>query len=119
MSALAKYFLRYFIFLILVACALFYWNYSQPLEKTLPLSWGIFGFFAIVFLLIHLFLLNSENKKPGVFIRRFMGTSTLRLFVFVIIIVFYAITHKAQATLFILYFLVFYFLFAAFEIASL
>ncbi len=119
MTTLTKHFLLYSIFLALIAGALFYWNYSQPIENVLSASWGVFAFFAVSFLLNHLSLLNAENKKPGVFIRRFMGTSTLRLFVFVIIIVLYAMTHKTQAHLFILHFLIFYFLFATFEIATL
>jgi hypothetical protein len=73
----------------------------------------------VLFFLLHLFLLNAENKKPGVFVRRFMGVSTIRLFLLLIIIVAYAATNHLLATLFILHFLVFYFLFSGFEIVSL
>lgn len=119
MNAYLKYFIRYSIFLALVAAALYYWNTSQPPQKVHPLSWGIFAFFAILFFLFHIFLLNAENKKPGVFVRRFMGVSTVRLFILLIIIVIYAVSNHLLATLFIFHFLIFYFLFAAFEIASL
>ena len=119
MNSHTKYYLRYSVFLALVAAALYYWNYSQPGNKVHPLSWIIFGGFAVMFFVLHLFLLNAENKKPGVFVRRFMGVSTMRLFVLLAIIVLYSMTHPLLATLFIWHFLVFYFLFAAFEIASL
>ena len=119
MNSYTKYFISYSAFLVLIAAALYYWNTSQPPQKVHPLSWTIFGFFAVLFFLLHLFLLDAENKKPGVFVRRFMGVSTIRLFLLLIIIVAYAATNHLLATLFILHFLVFYFLFAGFEIASL
>jgi hypothetical protein len=119
MNSHTKYFTTYSVFLALIAGALYFWNDSQPIEHKHPLSWYIFGFFALMFFLLHLFLLNAENKKPGVFVRRFMGVSTIRLFVLLGIIVLYSITYPYLATLFIWHFLIFYFLFAAFEIASL
>ncbi len=119
MNSHKKYFLRYSLFLALIAAALYYWNFSQPIHKTHPLSWGIFGFFALLFFLLHLFLLNAEHKKAGVFVRRFMAVSTIRLFVLIAIIVLYSISYPPLATLFVWHFLLFYFAFAAFEIASL
>ncbi|HET6992810.1 MAG TPA: hypothetical protein VFJ43_15860 [Bacteroidia bacterium] len=119
MSARTNYFLLYSIYLVLIASALFYWNSSQPAEKTHPLSWIIFGGFAIAYFLNHIYLTNAEDKKPEVFIRRFMGTTALRLFLFMIIMLAYAVTHKALANLFIWHILIFYFLFTGFEIALL
>jgi len=119
MSPLKKYSLTYSIFLALVAAALYYWNSISSPEKILPVSYLLFAFFAIVFFLNHLYLLNAENKKADVFIRRFMGTTALRLFLFLIIMLVYAVTHKALATLFIWHVLIFYFAFTVFEIVSL
>ena len=119
MNSHTKYYFRYSIFLALVAAALFCWNISQPEKFVHPLSWVIFGFFSVLFFLLHLFLLNAEDKKPGVFVRRFMGISTVRLFVLLIILVIYSMTHPTLAGLFIWHFLAFYFLFAGFEIGSL
>ena len=107
------------IFLACIAGGLYFWNATAAPEKVHPLSYYLLGFFAIVFYLNHLFLLNAENKKPAVFIRRFMATTALRLFLFVIIMLAYAITHKPLANLFIWHILVFYFAFTIFEIASL
>ncbi|MEO5644774.1 MAG: hypothetical protein ABIQ40_03150 [Bacteroidia bacterium] len=119
MTSHTKYFLRYSIFLALIAAALYFWNESQPVQKVHPLSWGIFGFFAVLFFFLHLFLLNAEDKKPGVFVRRFMAVSTIRLFVLVMIMVIYSLLQPLYARSFLLHFLVFYFAFAIFEIASL
>ena len=119
MPALQKYFISYSIFLAAVALGLYAYIRTQPAEHVHPLAWPLFGFFAVVYLLSHLFLLNAEDKKAGVFIRRFMGTSSLRLFVFLLILVFYAFANHALATLFIWHFLAFYFPFTVFEIASL
>ncbi len=119
MNSYTKYFVRYSLFLALIASTLYYWNYSQPVINVHPQSWIIFAFYSILFFFLHLFLLNAEDKKPGVFVRRFMGVSTIRLFALLAIIVLYAMSHKTLATLFIWHFLIFYFVFAAFEIASL
>ncbi|CAN5300772.1 hypothetical protein BH09BAC5_BH09BAC5_00580 [soil metagenome] len=119
MNSRKQYFIRYLIFLLLVATGLFFWNTEQTAAFTHPQSWLIFGFYAILFLLLHLFMLNAENKKPAVFVRRFMGVSTMRLFSMLVIITLYAITHKSLAVVFIWHCLIFYFLFAAFEIVSL
>lgn len=119
MTALQKYFLQYSILLLVVASALCYWNFTQAPVNVLGISWIIFGFFAIVFFSLHLFLVNAENKRPGVFVKRFMGISTIRLFAMLVIIVLYAMSHKQLATLFIWHFLAFYFVFSGFEIATL
>ena len=119
MSALTKYSLSYLIFLAFIGGGLWYWNSTAAPEKVHPLSYFIFAFFALVFFLNHLYLLNAENKKPAIFIRRFMATTAMRLFLFMIIMLSYAVTHKVLANLFIWHILVFYLTFTVFEIASL
>ncbi len=116
--ALSHYLIRFVIFLAVVAGLLLAWNYSRP-EKALPVAWGLLAFFAVASFGSHLFLLNAEDKRPAVFVRRFMGTTTVRLFVFIIILAGYSFTHVPQAVSFILHFLVFYLVFTAFEITML
>jgi hypothetical protein len=119
MSPITKYSISYLIFLAVLGGALFYWNATVPPAKVHPWSFYILGFFAIVFFLNHVFLLNAEDKRPAVFIRRFMATTALRLFLFMIVMLSYAVTHKELANLFIWHILVFYLSFTVFEIVSL
>jgi len=119
MSPIKKYLIHYSLFIVLVAIALFYWNGSQGVQKTHPQSWIIYGLFVLVYLLNHLYLTLYENKNPAVFVRRFMGSTALRLFLFFSIMLGYAVTHKALANLFIWHILIFYFIFTVFEIVRL
>ncbi len=116
--ALSHYLVRFVIFLAIAAGLLSAWNYARP-EHALPIAWGLLAFFALASFASHLFLLNAEDKRPAIFIQRFMATTTVRLFVFIIILAGYSFTHKPQAVLFILHFLVFYFVFTTFEITML
>jgi hypothetical protein len=116
--AISHYLIRFVIFLAVVAGLLYAYQHFNPAEA-LPIAWGLLGFFAVASFGAHLFLLNAEDKRPAVFVRRFMGTTTVRLFVFIIILAGYSFTHVPQAVSFILHFLVFYLVFTAFEITML
>ena len=120
MSANSRFLLFYFIFVALVFGGLWLWNSNSAASQQLvPVSWYMLGFFAAAYLGSHFFIQSTDDKKPAVFVRRFMATSALRLFLFIIIIVAYAFTHKATATVFIFHFLFFYLAFTALEVATL
>lgn len=120
MSANSRFLLFYSVFVALVAGGLAIWNgNSAASQQLVPLSWYLFGFFVAAYLGSHFFIQASDDKKPAVFVRRFMATSALRLFMFIILIVAYAFTHKVTATVFIFHFLLFYLAFTAFEVATL
>lgn len=119
MNSTVRYLLFYTIFLALAAAALFAWNTNAAPNHTHPLSWGIYGFFAIAYLASHFFIMGSDGKKPAVFVRRFMAATTIRLMTFLGILVTYAFLNRELAVPFISHFLVFYFAFTVFEVASL
>jgi hypothetical protein len=68
---------------------------------------------------MHFILLRSGQGDPKAFVRMFMGLTTFKLFIFLLVIVAYAFTHKATAVSFILHFLIFYLLFTTFEVVLL
>ena len=119
MNATSRYLLQYAVFLLLLAGALYFWNIKAPLDRISPAAWPLLGFLALAYLGSHFFMLGANGKKPGVFVRRFMGSTTIRLFLFLGIIVTYAFFNKGTAPVFIVHFLVFYVAFTAFEVASL
>jgi len=68
----------------------------------------------------HYILLSSSGEKEAKhFIRYFMASTGLKLFVFTIILVIYALLFRSSAKGFILYFLASYLIFTSFEIYSL
>ncbi|MGL4596055.1 MAG: hypothetical protein ACRCYO_00920 [Bacteroidia bacterium] len=120
MSKAFSRFLGFFgLFLCLAGAGLWAWNAYAPAEKTLSYAWYLFGFFALTTLGVHAFLLRSGEAKPQVFIRRFMAITSAKMFIYMILAVLIAFSDKAQAKVSLFHFLVFYFVFTAYEVVSL
>lgn len=85
---------------------------SLPLNK---ITWSIYILFVITTLLMHTFLTTSKSDKPNTFVRKFMLATTLKLFLYLAIIVFFFLLNKAAAKTFIIWFLLHYTCFTVFE----
>lgn len=114
-----RFFIRLTVFSGLLALGLLAWNQWGPIQYIHPLSWVLLIFFILVTALIHYRLMRSAENDPKVFVRTFMGLTSLKLFVFFLIIVLYGFAFRQKAVAFTLHFLVFYLLFTSFEVASL
>lgn len=80
-------------------------------------SWAIYVYFVVVTCLFHFGLLRSAKGRPQVFVRYYIGTTTLKLMLHLGILVLYTVFNKAEAMRFILTFMIFYFVFTAFEVS--
>jgi uncharacterized membrane protein len=69
--------------------------------------------------LIHHILISAGKKKPAHFIRTFMTLTTLKLLVFVLLVLAYVFINRAEALGFAIGFLAMYLLFTVFEVTSL
>jgi hypothetical protein len=85
---------------------------ALPLNK---ITWNIYALFVITTLLMHLFLTAGSNNKPNAFVRKFMLATTLKLLLYLAIIVFFFLFNKEMAKTFILWFLLHYTCFTVFE----
>ena len=85
---------------------------ALPLNK---LTWSIYLIFVITTLLMHLFLTNGANEKANAFVRKFMLATTLKLLLYLAIIVFFFLFNKMMAKTFIIWFLLHYTCFTVFE----
>ena len=85
---------------------------ALPLNK---LTWSIYLLFVITTLLMHLFLTNGTNEKANAFVRKFMLATTLKLLLYLAIIVFFFLFNKMMAKTFIIWFLLHYTCFTVFE----
>ncbi len=83
-----------------------------PLNK---LTWSIYALFVITTLLMHIFLTAGSNDKANAFVRKFMLATTLKLLLYLAIIVFFFLFNKMMAKTFILWFLLHYTCFTVFE----
>jgi hypothetical protein len=99
----------FFVILILVISA----NVKVlPLSK---LTWSIYSLFVVTTLLMHVFLTAGNTEKANAFVRKFMLVTTLKLLLYLAIIVFFFLFNKEMAKTFILWFLIHYTCFTVFE----
>jgi len=103
---------------ILIAACIWGWNNYGPVEKHLNALWLILGVFILITTLVHYILVRSVDKNPGSFVRTFMASTSIKLFVYLIIITLYSMFNKSEAVLFIFGFLLMYLLFTGFEVIT-
>jgi hypothetical protein len=106
------------VFAAFNACFLFLLLIISNLVPSLVLNkitWSIYLLFVVTTLLMHAFLAMGKNDKPNVFVRNFMLATTLKLLLYLAIIVFFFLFNKEIAKTFILWFLLHYTCFTVFE----
>lgn len=100
----------------LTAAGIFCWNYFMP-QYANQHAWFILAYYLLFTAAIHLWL--TRNTEPKKFVMRFMGVTGIKLFLNLIVIVIYGLTHKSSAVSFALMFVFIYFIFTFFESAQL
>ena len=111
-----KKYLQFYVPFLMV-CSGIIWFLSRDLGAwETGMRWGIFIYFAFVTLVFHLAVVASTKSRPQVFVRFFMASTTIRLFLHMGILVIFSFTYRPLAFRFILTFLVVYFVFTIFEV---
>lgn len=112
-------FSKQIIFVSLITAALTYGlSFFIPVHF-ISNSWPfILLFFLSISLLVHRFLLKKANGNHGKFINAFLLTTTIKLLLFLSVILIYVLLNRADAIGFILTFFVYYLIFTFFEIFS-
>lgn len=88
-------------------------------EKFISNSWPfIAGFFFAISLLVHRFLLKKSGGKHTKFVNAFLLTTTIKLLLFLAIIVIYVLLNRNDAIGFIFTFFTYYLIYTSFEIVS-
>src|SRR5436190_8540247 len=105
-----KYLSVYLIFIVSLAAIIFLSSYKLTGEQE-QISWMIYSYFCVVTVLFHIGIVKSTTSRPQVFIRYYMGATTLKLLIHLGIIVLYSFLHIATATFFIIDFMIMYALF--------
>ena len=108
--------LKLLAFSIFIAAADYCWNRFVSQEYFVPHIWFIFSFFVGTTMLFHVVTMNVAKGKPQNFIRYYMGSTALRMALFVAVILVYRFMDKPTLIPFALGFLVHYFLFTIFEV---
>ena len=98
---------------------LYLWQQYTSLRFQTNIGWLIVLFFIVATAFIHIMLTKASEESPKKFIMYFMTLTGVRLFGYLIIIMIYAVLKREAALGFTLLFLLMYFLFSAFEVATL
>lgn len=119
MNAYLRFGVTYLLFLIIVGAAQLAFNSYAPFHMTHKYAWVIFGVIAGVTGILHYYLLYAASKDPKAFIRSFMATNTLKIFIYLGFLVLFVISDKTGAASFIGHFAAYYLIFTVFEITLL
>jgi len=119
MNALQRFGVTYLLFLIVVGAAQFAFNLYAPVQMTHKLAWVVFGVVAGITGALHFYLLYASGKDPKAFIRSFMATNTLKIFIYLGFLVVYVLFDKTGAAAFIGHFAAYYLIFTVFEVTLL
>jgi len=91
----------------------------MPMKYHIPYVWFILAFFAAGTFLFHSLTMRAAKGKPQAFVRHYMGSTALRMFLCIVIIVIYRFRDENSVVPFALGFMTHYFLFTAFEVLAL
>lgn len=119
LTPLRSFFIQLALFSIFTMGVLYFWQQYASLRFQTDLGWLLWGFFIIVTALIHIVLVRSSEQSPRKFITNFMALSGAKLFVYLMVIVIYALLKGKEALGFVILFLVLYFLYSIFEVVTL
>lgn len=105
---------------IIAGAGLFIWNQYMLAEYINNHVYYVLPFFiAFSFISFQSLVKTLDSENKNAFTMRFMGSTGIKMFVCLIVIVIYAFINKTQITSFAVLFLFLYFLFTGVETASL
>ena len=110
-----KYLPAFLLFSLVIAGVIIFIN-QNTVSEIQKLRWMLFTYFSFITLLFHFGITIATESRPQVFVRYYMGSTTLKLLLNLGIIVVYATLHKDLAVNFIITFMIFYFLYTIFEV---
>ena len=114
-KAFFKQLVIYTVVIMAVGFALSYFLPAGIITPTMPF---LVIFFLIMTSLVHWYLLRSLDSKPGKFINTFLATTTIKLLLYMTIILVYVFVNKHDAISFAITFFLLYILYTVFEIMS-
>ena len=112
--------MRFYISLLIFSIIVFAGFYLAEPHLSAKVSYPSFAWIQLVMIAATVIFQNglarASQKNGQVFVRYFMGATSVKLMVFMMIIVIYALMNREQAFGFILHFFVLYLLYTVFEV---
>jgi hypothetical protein len=107
-----------FIFSAIIAIGAYMLSITLLKEIFPIVAWFLLGFFAIATFLFHYGLLKSSKGDPKKFVRYYMSATGVKLFVYMLFVIIYALIKRTEAVPFLISFCAFYFLYMIFEVIT-
>lgn len=107
-SSSSRFILTLLIFSVLAGVVLFLLSGFIPVKYFSTLYPFILAFYFAESLIVHLVISKSVEKKPIRFVNRFMMITGVKLMVYLVIMVVYAVVNKEEALGFIIIFFALY-----------
>lgn len=118
MQTFKRFFIRELVFTILVAgisFVLFTWILPQ---YYLSVFWTLLAGIAIITGLVHFSNLRFGQKEFSKFSSRFVMMTGMKMIIYLFILIFYVFSYPENAKVFLIYFIILYLLYTAFEVIS-
>lgn len=119
MASLRSFFIQLSLFSILTLGVLLCWQNVVSARFQTDLMWFIWLFFILSTAFIHVVLVKAAERNSKNFVMYFMAITGLKLFVYLIIIIAYALLKRETALGFSFCFLLMYFFYSIFEVITL
>lgn len=118
-SSLKPFFVKLSLFSILTLGVLLLWQQFASTRFQTDLLWFTWLFFIVSTALIHIILVKAAERNPKDFIMYFMAITGLKFVAYLIIIIIYGFLKRETVLGFSLCFLIMYFFYSVFEVATL
>lgn len=107
-----------FIFSAIIAIIAYVLSISLLNDNFPIVAWFLLGFFVIATFLFHYGLLKSSKGDPKKFVRYYMSATGIKLFVYMLFVIIYALIKRTEAVPFLISFCALYFLYLIFEVIT-
>lgn len=111
-----NFLIKLFLFSGIIATLDLCWHFFSPAENRIPFVWPMLLFFMAASALFHALSIQASKGRPQAFIRFYMGSTGIRLFAYLLVILAYRFYDKPTLVPFAIGFMAHYFLFTAFEV---
>jgi L-asparagine transporter-like permease len=91
-------------------------SFTLPKEYFVPQIWMILVYFLVISVVFQLILLQKQKGEPKKYIRTFLASTTIKLFIHMIALIVFALTNRDEAVPLIIAFFCCYLLFTIFEV---
>jgi len=116
MSSIYKFIMLLFFYSVVLGALAFGLSWILPEKYFSPALPALFTFFFSITILIYAYLIRSKEEKFTRFVNKFMITTSLKLFIYLAILLTYIYFNKKDAVPFIISFLLLYTAYTGFEV---